>query len=101
MGICRRGDRVKRRTFIAALGGAAVWPVVARAQQPMPVIGFLSGQSGARNGPAGKPIRCPPCRELPYPADSIVFLHSSTWLSVRQRRFAESDIDDRVRESDR
>jgi hypothetical protein len=25
---------VKRRTFIAGLGGAAVWPVVTRAQQP-------------------------------------------------------------------
>ena len=27
----RRGDRVKRRAFIAALGGAAAWPLVARA----------------------------------------------------------------------
>ena len=32
---------MKRRTFIAALGGAAVWPVVARGQQPAPVIGFI------------------------------------------------------------
>ena len=45
---------MQRREFIAGLGSAVAWPVVARAQQPaVPVVGFLNLGSPTRSSGAG------------------------------------------------
>src|SRR5450755_2554761 len=46
---------MRRRDFIAGLGGTVAWPLVVRAQQPkVPVVGLLSGVSF--EGPYAVPV---------------------------------------------
>ena len=70
---------MKRRAFIAALGAAAVWPVVARPQQPaIPVVGILSALSpdaspvvvALRKGLEEAGYRC--CDRIPLAGHSIL-----------------------------
>ena len=39
------GAAMRRRDFIGVIGSAITWPVTARAQPPLPVVGFLSSRS--------------------------------------------------------
>src|SRR5262249_4182800 len=89
---CRRGDRVNKREFIALLGGAAVWPLAARAQQGqrMRRLAVLMSQAAAA---AVAPVRS---------AGFLQGLQQSGWEVGRNLRIDTrwaSGSSDRMRES--
>src|SRR5580704_16994721 len=70
---------IRRRDFITLLGGAAAWPVAARAQQPARVrrLGILSGFDG--NNPLFRS----------YVAETLKALSQLGWESGRNLKVVE------------
>jgi len=84
-----QSDQLKRREFIAALGGAAAWPVAARAQQQptLPMIGFLQGGSADAFAPFAAAFRNG-LREAGYVEGQNVTVDYH-WLEGRYDRLPE------------
>ena len=80
---------MKRREFITLLGGAAAWPLAARAQQPgkLPTIGFL-GQSTRSAGSEWVAAFVQRLRELGWIESRTVAIEYR-WAEGRDERFAE------------
>jgi putative tryptophan/tyrosine transport system substrate-binding protein len=80
---------LRRRQFITLLGGAAAWPLAARAQQPgkLPTIGFLgqSTRSGASEWVAAFVQRL---RELGWTEGRTITIEYR-WAEGREERYAE------------
>jgi ABC-type uncharacterized transport system substrate-binding protein len=80
---------MKRRAFISLLGGAAAWPIAARAQQTgkLPTIGFL----GTINAPAWEPWTAAFMQRLRehgwIEGRNVAF--EVRWAEGRRERFAE------------
>src|SRR5437763_2585148 len=81
--------KVKRRDFISLLGGAAVWPIVVRAQQAgkLPTIGFLGANTASTQRTATDAF-VQRLRELGWIENRTVAIEYR-WGERRDERFAE------------
>src|SRR5262249_4428285 len=89
----RRGDRMKRRAFITLIGGAAAWPLAARAQQAdrMRRVGVLMGTAETTAQQAGLAVFIQLLHQLGWTEDRNVQLEIR-WGGgdpARVRRYAE------------
>jgi len=82
-------SHIRRRKFLATLGGAAVWPLAARAKQPtkLPTIGFL-GVINATFERASTDAFVQRLRELGWIENRTVAIECR-WAEGRDERFAE------------
>jgi putative tryptophan/tyrosine transport system substrate-binding protein len=80
---------MRRRNFIALLGGAAAWPLTAQAQQAgkLPTIGFLSGPTASAAGQWVTTFK-ERLRELGWIEGRTVAIEVR-WAEGRTERFAE------------
>src|SRR5262244_4286840 len=80
---------MRRRSFIALLGSAALWPLAARAQQPgkVPTIGFL-GSSSASDWSPWTAAFVKRLNELGWVEGRTVAIEYR-WADGRSERFAE------------
>jgi putative tryptophan/tyrosine transport system substrate-binding protein len=80
---------MRRRAFIALLGGGAAWPLAARAQQAgkQPIIGFLGSATAAVFSPWTSAFVAR-LRELGWNQDGTVAIEYR-WADGHTERFAE------------
>src|SRR5262249_19386598 len=83
------GKAMKRREFITIIGGAAAWPLAARAQQPgkLPTIGFLVTGTASSHGPWFAAL-VQRLRELNWIEGRTIAIEYR-WAEGRADRFAE------------